>query len=146
METHTKKLHQIDYEGNDNPPCPFCGYTPEDNNHPFQCKYPMMRDAQIETINNIKTALSKINTYPFITETMIHYLQQWMGHSPSATQQKPLSSSSLHKNLQTAIQHQDEIGWDNFIRGWVAKKWYLLQKDWHLSKNLSNWPKKNLLE
>ena len=72
---------------------------------------------------------------------MIHNLQQWMGHSPSETHQKPLSPSSLHKNLQTAIQHQDEIGWANFIRGGVAKQWYLVQKDYPLSKNSLNWQK-----
>ena len=73
---------------------------------------------------------------------MTHHLLLWMGHSPSAQQLKPPSSLSLQKNLQTAIQHQDEIGWDNFIRGRVAKKWYVVQKDFPLSKSPSNWPKK----
>ena len=73
---------------------------------------------------------------------MTHHLLLWMGHSPSAQQQKPPSSLSLQKNLQTAIQHQDEIGRDNFIRGRVAKKWYVVQKDFPLSKSPSTWSKK----
>ena len=69
MDTHTKvqyikysykwrstqhKLFQIDYAGSDNPSCPFCGDLKEDDDHPFQCIYPLMHDAQMELISLVK--------------------------------------------------------------------------------------------
>ena len=109
------KLSQIDNTGSENSICPFCGEPKEDDDHPYQCPYPLMRDAQMETIALIKKSMEKINTYPILTEVITQYLKSWMRQTVPNILQKLIPTLPLHKLLLEATKQQDEIGWDNLL-------------------------------
>ena len=69
-----KKLHQMEYHQNETAECTLCGEI-EDNDHLFQCKDIIMRDAQEETITNMCSSLQKINTSPYIIKTIKTHLK-----------------------------------------------------------------------
>ena len=84
-----KKLTQMEYDETENSECVLCNEI-EDDNHPFQCNDPIMQDVQEETLEILKTSLTKIHTSTTITSTIITHLRQWMRN----TELPP--SQSLH--------------------------------------------------
>ena len=50
----------------------------EEDDHPFHCQHPFMKNAQQEAITTLKQKLKDIATYPLITEVIIYYIKQWM--------------------------------------------------------------------
>jgi hypothetical protein len=45
-----------------------------------------------------------------------------------------------HQAIQTAIESQNKIGWDHFIRGRISKKWKKAQKLYSKNTNNTKWP------
>ena len=72
-----KKLYQMEYFENENTECILCGEV-EDDDYPFQCNDPIMRDSQEETITNLCSSLNKIQTSPTIIKTIKIYTQRWI--------------------------------------------------------------------
>ena len=85
--------------------------------------------------------MEKINTYPILTEVITHYLKSWMRQTVPNILQKLIPTLPLHKLLLEATKQQDEIGWDNLLRGRISNTWLKAQTKYSPSKTPSHWSK-----
>lgn len=98
-----KKLYQISYQECNLPKCPLYGHPQEDNNHPYKCTHPMMREAQMESIQKLRQSLQKIQTHPIITEIIAHHIKKWMRtEDPDIVHR--LNTKNTHTLLQKALK------------------------------------------
>lgn len=95
--------------------CPSCLSAEETHDHILQCPQTQRRgiaDSFITTIAQIGEA-NKIDTR--ITQAIQFHVKKWI-----------YSTTSLHtssdRRLEAAIQEQNTIGWNNFLRGFISKK------------------------
>ena len=134
-----KKLIQMEYDETENSECMLCNEI-EDDDHPFQCNDPIMQDAQEETLEILKTSLTKIHTSTTITSTIITHLRQWMRNTELSPSQSLHPDIKYHQEIQKAINQQNKIGWDHFICGRISGQWKIAQKLFLKTKYKSRWP------
>ena len=89
----------MDNSENENAECTLSGEI-EDNDHPFKCKEPMIRDTQDETMDILQKSLTKVQIYPVITTTLIKYIKGWMMNSPTTSQHTLLSKVLSHQEFE----------------------------------------------
>ena len=104
----------MEYHQNETAKCTLCGEI-EDDDHLFQCKEVIMRDAQEETITNMCSSLQKINTSPYIIKTIKTHLKHWMAGKNSPSQTHLHSNNDHHQEIIKAIRLQDKLGWTHLI-------------------------------
>ena len=80
-----------------------------------------MKDAISETLKTLQTDLTQIDSYPVITEAVIHHMKKWFRNKTTTFHTKLVQTVKLHKVLHQAIIEQFSIEWDNFIRGRITK-------------------------
>ena len=124
----------MEYFENKNTECILCGEV-KDNDHPFQCNDPIMRDSQEETITNLCSSLTKIQTSPTIIKTIKIYTQRWMSSSPHTPPTHLHPNIQHHQEILQATIQQEQIGWDHFIRRRLSKIWKIAQKTYQ-GKNI----------
>lgn len=86
MEAHPSQIIP-NINGETQPPiCPLCGVEKEDDDHPYKCNNPKMKDAHKEALDTLKQKLKAFGTYPLMIEVINHYLKHWMrGLTPDYT-------------------------------------------------------------
>jgi hypothetical protein len=65
--------------------------------------------------------MESTHTMPELQSVILLRLRQWKG----LTTQNPAFTAS--HSLRTAVHHQDEIGWYNFLMGRISVKWHAVQ-------------------
>ena len=115
-----KKLHQMNLFETENAEYTSCGEV-EDNNHPFKCNDPIMRDVQEEILTDLCSSLTKIHTSPSIIRILKIYIQKWMLNKPYTSTIQLHPNIQYHQEITLAIEQQEQIGWDHFIRGRLSK-------------------------
>lgn len=109
------------------PACLLCGEQEDNDDHLFHCTHPIMRDAQMETLATLRTALQEIEVSVTMIESIVHYIKSWMRITEPTFITKLSPSIPLHKIIIQAITEQDKIGWDHFVRGRQSKLWIISQ-------------------
>eukprot|EP00957_Ditylum_brightwellii_P194774 14835971-Ditylum_brightwellii.AAC.1 len=85
-----------------------------------------------------KADLSKFKTCPIIKQVLIYKVPQWCKLPLNGAPLVPGDATGIA--LHQAIDKQHKIGWDNFIKGRVSKKWSVAQGHnfAHMPKNKNN--------
>ena len=96
--------------------CPFCTHPNKTTSHILECTHIDSLLHWQEVINNYFKNLLKIGTCPTIIMALKHELHLWRYNKLPSIQPFPTL-------LQHAILEQRQIGWKNFLEGFVSTKW-----------------------
>ena len=109
------------------PSCPTCNNCKiEKVDHIFRCKE--RQKTRAECFTHMKNNLSKINTNDNITSTIIKGIKHWVsGFRQEFQVTFPTQDKLLHR-IQLAVLEQNEIGWNNLLKGRISKYWGLAQQ------------------
>ena len=109
--------------------CPSCDCDKETEEHLYLCPHPDRTLWRNSCKRTVTTKLSKANTEPDLLELAVDGLN-------ALFDQVTLDPGLYPPKCTALIVSQNEIGWDNFLCGRLAKQWADIQ-DIHLhSKNL----------
>ena len=86
-------------------------------------------------ILTLEKRLKQQHTYKQITQTIKKNILNWMNNEPQTQQQLPPSPKSYEVLLHQAEQEQNKIGWNNFLKGWMSKKWAEAQQEYYKARN-----------
>jgi hypothetical protein len=100
--------------------CPLCSAL-EDARHIWTCPDNRAQAIRTKGIHNISTWMETAQTDPDIQYAIITHLTQCLNSSP----QIPIIETS--PKVQAVIDTQNDIGWEKFFEGCMAKEWEHLQ-------------------
>jgi hypothetical protein len=109
------------------PYCPNCPTVNEDHDHIFSCPHPMrQKDLQIAYKNFLTTI--RTNTPESILTIFDTAIQSWItkGRITYTT-----NETRLPPSIESAIEHQNSIGWNNFLHGFISKSWLTTYSIFH---------------
>ena len=110
------------YDSKNNPACPTCGHPEETQQHFFQCSH----TTRLEWRGTFNTAfhetMTKHHTHPGLLALAQEGMNAFMESRPISLQHVP-----DFPGRQLLIEEQSAIGWENFIRGRVSKRWLKIQ-------------------
>jgi hypothetical protein len=108
------------WKDKDTDECPLCS-APEDARHVWKCPDNRAQAIRIKGLNNISTWMETVQTDPAIQSAILANLTQCLTRLPSS----PIHETS--PVIQAAIHIQNDIGWENFFEGCIAKEWEQIQ-------------------
>jgi hypothetical protein len=117
--------------------CPICLQPNETVDHIMHCPDIRARLHRAQAIDNLIVTLKKIKTDPAIIDA-IH--RRLLHRQPTRRYSRSGQPSAVDK----AYQDQDLIGWDQFRRGRVSKKWEDAQELWLVSVS-TKWKRSSAL-
>lgn len=106
---------------------PSCKSMVETRDHVFCCPSPSACDNRLSLLKQFLRVVLNIGTPVFVISTLAYKLMLTL-HLPiskSSTRCESLDSETI---LWLAIQHQNIIGWDNFLRGYISQYWASLHQ------------------
>jgi hypothetical protein len=117
-----KNLHRWKQQSHSR--CPRCGDGPEDMLHVLVCH--KADEAWMETWTSTVDSWGGNNpsSYGVLDSIKLH-LDNWRKSRP------PPSLSLYHPCLQTALRAQSRIGWQNFLDGFLATEWEVVQANFY---------------
>lgn len=105
--------------------CPVCLTSREDDQHHLKCQSNDMVRKRDEFLGNFEMDLIHFNTYPPLQEFLMEFFEKVHVH------EEPLCPDTVDPRyiveLQLAFEDQNAIGWHNFARGMISKRWRHLQ-------------------
>jgi hypothetical protein len=104
----------------EHPDCPRCSAF-EDAQHVWNCPSPEATLIRTTGISTLSSWMEDVQTATDINQAITTRLTQWSAQLPFTP--IPL----LTEDTQAAVAAQDDIGWDNFFEGRVAKDWEYAQ-------------------
>ena len=110
--------------------CPRCLSDKESVNHVMQCPHPTAREIWQESLEKLKNWLIDNDAQPDMTKAIISSLRAWNEVKPYPT------IRTNNTKLKEAIKQQDQIGWRQFMDGFISKQWRLCQKE-HMERSKS---------
>ena len=106
------------------PICPWCSLVNETALHIHQCSYPTAIMYRRDKLERYLKALAQCNTPVHILITLEHKLLLTQELPYSQHYQCATSLTSVHKNILIAsIRHQNVLGWDSFLKGFISSYW-----------------------
>jgi hypothetical protein len=87
---------------------------------------PKANKVWIRSIEILWRELGRLQTAPEITQTISQRLLSW-----KQTENLPPYQSNF-PGLQELITQQDELGWEMFLEGTIAKEWQSVQATYYL--------------
>jgi hypothetical protein len=106
------------------PICPKCGSTVETSSHVIICPHNSAVEQRTVGLNKFLSSMLSLQTPIYLLSTL-EYKSSLTLQIPFA--QRYIKSfsipSDIHLTLLTAIHHQNLLGWDLFLRGFVSKYW-----------------------
>jgi hypothetical protein len=105
--------------------CPCCNLLPETLDHVFCCSAPTVTENRVMAKDKLRDSLSRANTPEKLLDTIMHGICSWDSKKPGE-QQTPLFRGSVRPDdigLVQAFHEQSAIGWDQFLRGRISRKW-----------------------
>ena len=125
--------------------CCSCGAPLETSDHLFQCpKRPQFKRRILAAITEMQTKLC-----PSLYYILYNGVAEYIGDSSTKTkvlkktweiatdrrrQRDNTNTNTTLRNFSMLQTEQQEIGWDNLLRGKFSKKWKEIQK-WHKTTN-----------
>ena len=118
--TASKMVHRKEW---DSDKCPRCQLEKEDVDHIMSCKNEIAYEQRLKGILTLKRWMQRNSTAPEITECITLTLAA----GPTAKFEEMVGTSSstskLRRMILDAAREQDELGWNNFCRGRISKRW-----------------------
>jgi hypothetical protein len=110
--------------------CPFgCGHT-ETPFHFMTCTSSQLYEARCTGLNTLRRALKKIRTAPSLIEAIYDGIFCYTDQTEYelSTDSDPLLFDLSHSVL---LSNQLEIGWENFLKGFITKDWRYIQQSYY---------------
>ncbi len=102
--------------------CPRCGDS-EDTTHVWKCKGADADKVWDNAMIALEEWMVSVQTDPDVQEAIIAQLNNWrLGIDNTYT---------VPFQLQPAVDQQTDIGWNNFLEGWVSFEWELVQQAYY---------------
>ena len=116
--------------------CPMgCGNL-ESNMHYLHCSKRTASKLRQSSLKQLRKHLKEMNTAPLITKHIVDNINHWCNNTIPPHEHTFIGVSKAFKsNLVTALEEQEELGWDKFIRGFISKSWGLAQESWYIQEN-----------
>lgn len=121
------------------PACFDCGDV-EQQRRVFSCRHDGRKEHQEDASQMFQTMLQKQETASELSNTMMACLKQWEQCPDAITRQQDVMAK-VDGNLQPfgrndefsehvfqAMQNQNDIGWDNFLKGRLGRHWCRAQE------------------
>ncbi len=102
--------------------CPRCGEF-EDAPHVWQCRGANADVVWTKSLESLDVWMTSVQTDPDIQEAIISHLSKWR----LGSDENGMAPFQLHP----AIEQQNDIGWNNFLEGWVTFEWELVQQAYY---------------
>jgi Reverse transcriptase (RNA-dependent DNA polymerase) len=104
------------------PNCPRCGEF-EDAPHVWLCRGSDSDAIWQKSMVSLAEWMESVQTDPDVQEAILSKLSKWRTGSDD--------DGMVPFQLQPAIEQQNDIGWSNFIEGWVSFEWELVQQSYY---------------
>ena len=128
--------------------CPMgCGKA-ETPMHFWYCPEPCFTTIKQDQLKKLEEHMETNNTCPEVKQEIITRLHFWVSAQEEPTHQIQRDEDGNPDNLSQAIDDQNEIGWDQFLKGRLSLQWINLQHKYCLDQNLQpkydgfNWASK----
>ena len=99
--------------------CHQCKGAPETEDHILQCPTASRKNLRSEWVKEMKSFLSLPHTPSAIKDAISNSLQLWL--DPSNTDN--LTDTAGPQEVMQALESQNDIGWDHFVRGRITIEW-----------------------
>ena len=125
--------------------CPLCGKITETQDHVLQCTDPHVKTFKIVQLNKITNWCRERKTYYLATKILITQLYNWIEQKDINTQTEQELSISLKIKIQEtkivhkSIQQQNQIGWNQILRGRLGQHWEILAQTRQRQNNHTSW-------
>eukprot|EP00957_Ditylum_brightwellii_P153111 11654478-Ditylum_brightwellii.AAC.1 len=73
-----------------------------------------------------KSGLLKLGTAPITKQVLCYKIAQWCTMPPLTT--LIIADDDIGDVVQSAVEDQHRIGWNNFMKGCISIKWKVAQK------------------
>ena len=110
--------------------CPLCKKDIETCDHIYKCEHELMTKSRDTHLNECLTKIRQIGTSEKLARRFKIIMTQWTKKFPVQIPPKIKGERKLRK----AMKEQKKLGWDNFIRGILSKKWGEIQLKYSLRK------------
>eukprot|EP00957_Ditylum_brightwellii_P002371 181426-Ditylum_brightwellii.AAC.1 len=105
--------------------CPVCLTTEETWMHLFQCQHVDAIAIRMLTITMFKSGLLKLETASIIKQVLCYKIAQCCKMLPLPT--LFIADNDIGDVVQSAVEDQHQIGWNNFMKGKISIKWKAAQ-------------------
>ena len=131
----TKKRDKYNYPFKSNK-CSRCFTQIEDENHILRCKTASRKALRKQWIQDLSVYLSGPTTPVYVKDSIITKFWLWL--EPVISTSVLHTSTSKNTYLDDAVQSQNRIGWDQFVRGRITTKWgYMITRHLHSITNVT---------
>ena len=86
--------------------------------HVLKCQDPRAKEQWTKLLEKLEKWMKQSDTSPPLQRGILTGLKRWNESTPSPG---PWTGEGL-RSLREALESQEHIGWDNFVRGRVSKK------------------------
>ena len=111
--------------------CPLCLQPDETTDHVVVCPDPRARLQWFGSIDKLGVTLKKLGTEPAIADL----IRKRLLHIRSTNVHRFTLPENTPKAVKLAVAHQDLIGWAQFLRGRLSKKWKDAQELWIIAQS-----------
>lgn len=109
--------------------CARCGFEIEDFPHVVDCQHVSSKSRWSKSLRGFEVWMEENNTLPRLRKSLIQQLRRW--HSGETL-------VGIPPILEQAFLEQEQIGWYNFLFGYVSTEWQRLQQEHYLYLGLRN--------
>jgi hypothetical protein len=103
--------------------CPRCHQNPEDAKHILICSDTQASSFRQKALYETLTSLLQHNTSIHILQAMEENLCHHLAVQTKSRYIAPFIDRVTSRKVRTCVKHQNIIGWDNFMRGYISKHW-----------------------
>jgi hypothetical protein len=98
--------------------CPLC-HQEEHQNHVFQCQHPTRKENVKKEMIKLMSGLKEAGTNDHLRDIISKAVMGWIDNNKSTHE----IHQSMSPHIVRTIDEQNKIGWDNFLAGFIGKKW-----------------------
>jgi hypothetical protein len=103
--------------------CFDCGFLREDTNHVLQCKSDDRDTARTEALTTFRQHLQTQKTPDIMATLICNSIKSWLDRTIILPPTRTTPEEQIMTDLHRAFNSQKAIGWDQFLRGRLAKDW-----------------------
>jgi len=103
--------------------CPLCQNEIETCDHIYKCEHSLIKKSRDTHLKECFTKIKKIGTAEKLTRRFEIIMNQWTKNFPVQIPPKIRGGRKIRK----AMKDQKKVGWNNFVRGILSKKWGEIQ-------------------
>ena len=108
--------------------CPFgCGQS-EVPQHYLRCQQNPNKEENRTQLKSIQKWMENVHTHPVIRVVLQQQMKAWLDGIENNTITTDLNEEEHEEEVQAAIEEQNKIGWDQFFKGRITKKWSEIQQ------------------